>query len=299
MAKKAFLLGCNSAGLKHCERDVQLMDEALTTHGYEITQLTEVERIAPSWKLLPHLSKFLESCGAADTVIVYFAGHSLNLGKGKFYLVLADDINNFNNRLKAGELLDRLRDECKAADKLLILDCCEAAKAATDYSWDEEAGEHFRIFTATSSKQTALEIDEICGGGLFTAWLYRALTVEAGQLADADGYLRINRLDDHLQHQARGYHSPGGRPAPVPRLYGSTDKKIILTDKITTRSNPTTGYPRSLMSELKSLLTLQRPTSEQIQQCFDACRAQSDPAIPPGPTDDLNRLVDYLDLEPV
>ena len=75
-------------------------------------------------------------------------------------------------------------------------------------------------------------MDAEIGGGLFTSWLYRALAMEAAALADADGYLRINKLDWHLRQQSTSYVSPTGRCAPVPALYGSTARNIVLTDRV-------------------------------------------------------------------
>jgi hypothetical protein len=296
MARKAFLIGCNSAGLKHCETDAARMKQALALHGYEIALMERTEHKAPYWNLLGQLQSFLNDCAQEDTLVFYFAAHSLSEGQA-YKLVLADDINSPNNQLDVEILLPPLR-ESRPRDKLLIFDCCRAGKTASHYDWQTAAGEWCRIFTATSSKETALETDGDTAAGLFTAWICQSLTTEATRLVDPDGFLRINRIDDHIQQKAKSHHSPSGRPAPMPRLYGSSDKKIVLTEKITAQSSPPTGYPPALIAELATLLAMHGPFAAQVQACFDYCHSYSDPpfARPGCGTDNLNCVLDYLSL---
>jgi len=226
MARRAFLLGCNSDGLSYGDSDAARMQTALAQHGYEITPLERAEDKSPYTKVLARLETFTSSCRPPDTAVFYFAGHSLN-DRGQFKFILADPIREFRNQLRATLLLDVFR-ECPARDKLLIFDCCRAGRTGRDYDWSEEAGEYFRIFAATSSKETALEVDGATGGGLFTAWLYQTLMSDASQVADAEGYIHINRLDAHVRQLATAHRSPSGRPVPRPALYGSTASDLII-----------------------------------------------------------------------
>lgn len=296
MTKRAFLIGCNSAGLVHCDTDAALMRKALEQHKYEITHIEDPELKTPYYNLLKPLQIFVNSCEDKDTMVFYFAGHSLNLGKENYKFVLADDINNSDNQLLASILIPILR-QSKAADKLLIFDCCQSGKAAElVYDWSREAGEYFRIFTATSSKATALEVDGETGGGLFTSWVYRGLTIDTAVAADADGYLRVGKLGEYACSRAISYKSPGGRPAPKPRIYGSTDQDITLTEQITPTYNPSTGYPRPLITELQSIMALHALSAEQVSDCLSVCLAHSDPPIPlPGcDRGDLDCALNYL-----
>ena len=128
MTKRAFLIGCNSAGLTHCETDAALMRRALGMYDYKITLIDRPEWKAPYWRLLEQLQKILDTCNKEDTLVFYYAGHSLTEDRS-FKFLLADDINKSCNQLPVATLLPLLR-QCQAANKLLIFDCCRAGRAA-------------------------------------------------------------------------------------------------------------------------------------------------------------------------
>ncbi len=74
--------------------------------------------------------------------------------------------------------------------------------------------------------------------------------IYTAKLVDEEGYLCVRKLDEYAQSRAKRYRSPGGRPAPIPRVYGSTGQDIRLTEQLTSMFNPSTGYPRRLITEM-------------------------------------------------
>jgi len=244
--RRAFLLGCNSAGLKHCESDAEgTMHEALSRYGYDITTCTT--RQLKEWSAAPagpigplsprdlvstKVGQFLQGCAQGSTALFYFSGHSLYRGN-VFNLVVGSEVSAEDHLFSVEALVALFKQHSKPADRLVILDCCEAEKAASlDTFWNTAAENWGRIWVATRTNEHAQELDGDTQGGLFTAFLSRALTTCASELADNRGCLRINRADELVREQAKDFVSDSGKKAPTPSAYGASRHDILLASGI-------------------------------------------------------------------
>lgn len=246
MAKRAFLVGCNSAGLQYCEGGAVLMKQALSLYSYEITH---IEKTISRAELIGYLMKFIDSCEKQDSMVFYFAGHSL-VERRQYKLVLADDVNLPKNQLPATMLIEHFR-ECPAIDKLFIFDCCKSGQMDENYDWSQHAtGDWCRIFAATNSKENAIETDKGIKGLMFTSWLYRALTNEATRLADDEGCLRINEIDGYIRNLVKNHNSSDERSIPSPGLHGSNSNNIAIAENIKVNPVKHTNYPQNLSDPL-------------------------------------------------
>ncbi len=227
MAGRAVLLGRNSGGLEHCPRDVNLMHEALRAHRFKC-------RVVPESATLGQVTEavvgVIDACGADDTLVVYFSGHSY--GDDGLQLVLDDQIHVLRNQLSGATLVGWLR-KCRAQNKLLILDSCQSGQAAPD-DWPSQPGDHFRVLTATDGRSSTKEHDALQAGA-FTYHLHLALTdaalrrgAPAGVLTE-DGHLSVDSLYPWLRRAVADYDRVEGKqPQAEPQLYGSTAKDVFF-----------------------------------------------------------------------
>jgi len=109
--------------LKNPVNDARAMDAKLRQLGFAVTKVENLQRA----QIGRTLSAFAGGIRAGDEVVVFYAGHGLQV-KGVNYLTAVDaDIHTEDdvplNSLNLNSLLDRL-DEAKAGVKLLFLDAC-------------------------------------------------------------------------------------------------------------------------------------------------------------------------------
>lgn len=186
--------------LKYCNNDVKLIRETLVLQcNYDKNNIFEMTDGSPPslqpWKrfLLRNLKQYLDLAQPQDSVLFFFSGHGL-LHDSKGYLATIDaDEKSPAETAFAIQDLQSLLTNCKAKQKLVILDCCHAgakraAPANPADAIDRLFGNAEGIFTLASCKanQVSLE-DHENEQGLFTYHLAAGLeNVNIGQ-APADG----------------------------------------------------------------------------------------------------------------
>jgi formylglycine-generating enzyme required for sulfatase activity len=149
------------------------------------------------------ISKWLQLQSRDDTVLVFFSGHGF-FDKGKSYLAPQDcEVSNPVGTCWLTSELRGLLEDCKACQKLLILDCCHAGgKAAGGSSASPaELGGAFRnarglITLASCSKdELSFEYDDK-QQGLFTYFLAEGMRGEADKLpnGNSDGIVDSDEL---------------------------------------------------------------------------------------------------------
>jgi hypothetical protein len=229
MIGRAVLIGRNSGTLKHCLRDVTLMQEALSAHGFECRRIPTSDSLGD---VINAIAKVTDACCQQETLIIYFSGHAY--GEDGLQLVLDEPIHLQANRLQGNILVDLLSG-CVAQSKLLILDSCHAGQAVDKAdNWSNQPRNHFRILTAADGRSRAREDDQL-QAGVFTYHLYRALTdptlrrPSPDGVLDAHGHLSAGSIDPWLREAVSGYKSvKGGQRQPEPQLYGSTAKDVFF-----------------------------------------------------------------------
>lgn len=227
MAKKAFIIGKNTKSLRWSERDAELMNEALSIRGYEITK---VEPTNNKYKIMIIFDDFIDEIAHTDTVIFYFSGHAYT-PKGELELVIDDNLQSSKSTLDASYFTDAFT-KSNAETKLIILDCCRANTEGKN--WKPEFGnEKYRLLTASESLSQSKEIDELAAS-LMTFFLHKSLTESANNIADEENNLRIGNIYNWIVAEIKEYDK--ARKLPLPSLLG--DLKIdfsIATVKKTTK----------------------------------------------------------------
>lgn len=263
--RRALLLGCNSEGLEHCERDANCMAEALTRCGFEVAgcltssslsgycdgRMATPNGLSPVAEVTEQIRGFLSDCRRGDSALLYFSGHSC-FDHGVFNLVVGETPTDTGHLLALDTLIGLFKQHRKPAEQLLILDCCEGEAAADDEFWNQAAGAWVRIWVAARTNEHAQELDESTQGGLFTSLILRALSDEGASLADAGGRLRISAVDGFVRDQTRKYRSKTGKPPPRPGLYGNTSHDILLAEGLA--RPPATGFSPDALARLRDML---------------------------------------------
>ena len=282
MARRAFLLGRNTGRLRHCaaydeqgrlaRSDLWLMHDCLgRVLGFDQVEVAPGD--AAYQEILAQLGAVTHACTAQDTFVFYFAGHSW--GSDGLQLVIAEDYRERQNWMPARQIVAFIKD-CPALCKLIILDSCEAGKAAEGLLPDP--GCNVRVLTATDGVLNAQERTPLAAG-VFTFHLHKALTDEALRHAgangvlDEDGNLCLERIHRWLRAQVPGYAKDGEPRIPEPQLYGGVGREIYFAKGLT----PCLRRPFA-PDELAALLALladAQLTPEQLDEEYEDVLAKS------------------------
>ncbi len=214
-ARWAVIIGVNQyldpkiLKLKYAVPDAEMMADKLVERcGYEpdrVLVLTD-DQVKPHLRPLrinleEQMVAWLEQAKPGDTVLIFFAGHGFLDDRGQTYLAPQDcRLDRIGlTGLRTEEVRNMLQ-ECKATQKLLVLDCCHAGNAkggAAAGPGGQELAAAFKdaaglITLASCGKaEQSLESNER-GHGLFTYFLAEGLG-GAGDY-DRDGIVDSDEL---------------------------------------------------------------------------------------------------------
>jgi hypothetical protein len=220
--KWAVLIGVNTyldptiSSLKYCVADARQLAETLVRRcGYEepriliLTDDQPEEHFRPlGFNLRKQINLFLRNVQVGDTVLVFFSGHGFLDAQGQAFLAPKDcDRDNLGlTAFRADDLRDQLA-QCRATQKMLVLDCCHAGSAKSGESpglSGAELGRAFRdargLITLASCKrdETSQEWQEK-GHGLFTHYLVQGL--EGAADFDRNGLVDSDELYRYTSDQ--------------------------------------------------------------------------------------------------
>ncbi|KPA16259.1 repeat-containing protein [Candidatus Magnetomorum sp. HK-1] len=219
MAKKAFIVGVNTLGLRYSKKDADLMYECLVKYDYEITI-----PIYTKSNILEQFDQFIDDADKIDTLIFYFSGHGYT-PKGDLLLVIDEDLSKRKSTININNITEAYL-HCKAQNKLIILDCCNAMNVTDD--WKVEQCERYRILTSSERLDTSKELDNLKASFL-TYSIYHALMRCAHQISDEEGLIRINSLSEWLETRARQHNAVNNAiSVPIPNLLGNHKANIPL-----------------------------------------------------------------------
>ncbi|QDU61482.1 Caspase domain protein [Planctomycetes bacterium Pan216] len=198
--------------LRYCVSDAHLLNDTLVQYcGYDadnvllITDRQQKAHLRPMKRnLTTQVRDWLSYPGEEDTVLVYFSGHGFIDRAAQGYLAPQDCDRDalIKTALRTQELRDMLN-ECKAKQKILILDCCHAGAAKGDEGTEavsnptlskvfEDAKGLMTIASCTSNEKS--QEWSTLKHGLFTYFLAEGLRGSADRdgdrIVDADELYR-------------------------------------------------------------------------------------------------------------
>jgi|GEM_PF-3656388 len=244
MAKKAFLIGANTFGLSFANNDVMLLNEALQKHDYEI--------IIPSLSksdILTKFDSFVDDCKKNDTIIFYFSGHGFT-PKGSLQLVIGEELTKNKDQISI-DYITGLIEECKAENKLIILDCCQA-NAITN-NWNPSQSERYRILTASEKLEKGKEIDAFKASFL-TFYIHKAL-YNSETIFNHKETISINDIYIWLSEQTEIFNSQNNSiKVPFPNLLGNQKINFPLAlNKYTIINNSQSDSNSQPLTQIKTM----------------------------------------------
>jgi len=228
MSQYAFICGSNgpvsSSPLRFADTDAAAIATALAhpRWGYQV-KCADVG--ASASRVRDQLYDAADKCTESDTFICYFAGHGL-LNRGHLYFLLEQsDIGRMLSTCLPASDFTHALSRCRAAQKLLLLDCCHAEAATgmvtglrgpTNVPMEEYVtpDEAYVLLFASGRLESARE-DLQFGGGFFTQSICRALGPDFRD-ASASGRLTVAELEAWLTKKGRTRSG-----VSVPRSFGA------------------------------------------------------------------------------
>jgi len=211
MARKAFVVGINTKGLRYCERDAELMSECLERYGYDIITLKSRANRA---EIIIKLGEVIRSCSATDTIVVYFSGHGRAEGNKLVYVIENDEI-------ALNSIVVEALESCRARDKLILLDCCNADRAITGWNTNNNS-ENYLILTASRFPSDVAKEDDDWQAGFFTLKIHEALTQHPPNVCSgsAGDKIQVKELFNWLLTQVKEHNDRSNKKISEPDMFG-------------------------------------------------------------------------------
>lgn len=201
--KRALVVGLNNypnCSLDWCDNDAIAMKELIESNGDGSPNFDVYPIIGncTKYKLYSKIEKLFED--DTDVALLYFSGHGSEMDGG--YLCTTD----FSKRDLGVRMTDilNLANESRCKNKVIILDCCFAAKMGESILLNSNSvlGDGVTIMAASQSWQTSDENDVI-EHGVFTELLLQGLK---GGAADISGNITPASLYSFVDQSLGAWH---------------------------------------------------------------------------------------------
>lgn len=234
--KKALLVGINdyqNAALKCCINDAQEVSKLLERNedgskNFDIVLMNDVKDKSSLKQLISKLFS-----GQEETALFYFSGHGCINEYGGY--IVTPDYEKYDEGLSMSEL-SNIVNKSKIANKIIILDCCYAGAAGTDFSLDNNSSvipNGVTIMTSCRQDEPSMETGM---HGIFTELLISALKGGASDLS--------------------GDITPGGIYAYIDKSLGAWEQRPLFKTNISRFISLRKVQPQVPTSELKQIVDL-------------------------------------------
>lgn len=255
-ANRAILVGVNEYGgatLDFCVADAKALGQELLCGGVfreqEVIVMTDDARNFVDRPTAANIADRLENLaqlGEIDTLLVFFAGHGVIGNDGNGYLLTLE--GTVKRAIKLDDLKKWMSD-CKASERILIMDCCHAGKGVRDLGilpTAKAVAEGIVVVASCSDEQRSFD-DSERGHGVFTAFFIEGMR----GAADEDHNMQVT-LAEAFHYSERNVKSW------VYARYNKLQTPVIM---------PTFGGTRILVGKVRqtaastTTTTRQRPTT--------------------------------------
>jgi len=221
--------------LKFCEKDGQLMYEALKKADFEILKKNILIGKVEFNSVQKAIKNFFrgDDVQPDDTLLFYYSGHGAPWGKDEYYIITSDtdarkpDVNGFKF-----SNLTTLADDSISTKKISILDCCfsggaKMAKGITDSQalvgkiimndqFAEEGDGSYLLASSLSTQQSFNSKEGDCS--VFTKYIVQGLSGEEEEAVDEKGYVTPEKLGSYVFKKMRFLETP---QKPIKKVEGS------------------------------------------------------------------------------
>lgn len=231
--RKALIIGIDNyptAPLNGCVNDAAAFSSVLESNGdgtpdFDVKLTTDVSSKAELKKLISELF-----AGDSDISLLYFSGHGTVNELGGY--VVTPDAQKYDEGISMYDILV-LANKSKSANKIIILDCCNAGAFGSPEITGSETSqlkEGITVLTASRKDESAVEVN---GHGVFTNLLIDALQGGAADL--------------------RGHITPGSVYAYIDQALGSWDQRPVFKTNITRFVSLRTIAPQVPLETLRKI----------------------------------------------
>jgi formylglycine-generating enzyme required for sulfatase activity len=209
---RAILVGINDYGgsrLDYCVADAKALAEQLVRGGEfqaeDVIVMTDdaAENLnRPTSANITDRLENLAQLGETGTLFVFFAGHGVVGEDGGGYLLTLEGTVKRSIKI---EDLKRWMGDCRAKDRILVLDCCHAGKGMRDLAilpTAKAAAVGLLVMASCGEKQGAFD-DAARGHGAFTASLLDGLNGAAD--ADKDQRVTADELFRYAERSVKAW----------------------------------------------------------------------------------------------
>ncbi|MBP8130670.1 MAG: SUMF1/EgtB/PvdO family nonheme iron enzyme [Candidatus Hydrogenedentes bacterium] len=203
--------------------------------------------------ILAILGQWVSLAGPEDSLLVYFAGHGLELG-GKLALMPLDGRTaDVENTCIPFAMFESKLESCAAKRSLVILDACHSGAGRSGSGMtpgmmaDIEKHSEGRI-TLASCKQDEVSHEYEAGHGAFTWFLLQGLG--GGADANGDGVVSALELSNYTFEETRRW-AAGKALKQTPRLISDISGDIVLA-KVTVVRPPEPARPPAVTQPAQS-----------------------------------------------
>ena len=230
--------------LRSPEQDAERLADVLKDHKIGGFDDVEVLHDKTDSQVRAALDQILSDRDRDDLVLIYFSCHGQVTDQQRLYFACSNtDYDHLASSSIARSYLNELMEDCPAAGRILILDCCfsgafaQGFKAAAGGPLDGQVGRGYVVMTASSDYEYAFEEESLSLNAprvsLFTDVMLQGLSSGAADL-DGDGRVTIDELFRYT-HEAVARR----RPDQNPKLFAYSVEPNLYIARAATTSHMT------------------------------------------------------------
>ena len=230
------------------------------------------------------LDQLLSDRQLDDLVLIYFSCHGQVTPERRLYFACRNtDYDHPAGSSVARSFVNELIEDCRAAGRILLLDCCfsgafaQGFKATSGGALEGQVGKGYIIMTAADEYEYAFEEDAMFldspRTSIFTDVMLQALATGAADL-DGDGLVAMDELFRYV-HDAVVRRRPGQKP----KFFAfSADPHLYIARAVT--KNDELGVTRSAPADTGGEKQSTAPASTLTRQHLDVARGIREIAEP-------------------
>ncbi|QTA78464.1 Caspase-like domain-containing protein [Desulfonema limicola] len=232
MTRRAFVVGSDgpNSDLKFARSDAEKIIKLFNKRGYIIPNENKEPfiptKLDSNYAIIERFADFLEECDFEDTIFFYFAGHGKCHENGRELHLIIDTTKYdriSSTAIKISEIINIFR-TCRAKNKLIILDCCDAGWAEEEFKTELE-NTNCLLICASGKNENAIEFEELKGG--FLSKLFVKAFENPSTTIVKEGLVLYNLFENWLLEEAENFKSKNiEKISSTLSVYGKRDQTI-------------------------------------------------------------------------
>jgi tetratricopeptide (TPR) repeat protein len=280
--------------LEFCEKDGELMYDALTKTGFEIPQENVLIGHVDSFLFNKTIREFFrgDHVKPDDTLLFYYSGHGVPKGKDEYYIVTSDtdvskpDVDGF-----PFSFMTSLAENSSSTKKISILDCCYSGgakmskgnkgsqalvgKNIMDNQFIEEGQGSYLLASSLSSQQSFNS--KKGDSSVFTHYLVQGLSGKDRDAVDKYGYVTPEKLGNYVWKKMKNFDQD---QRPIRKVEGSGEIYLAYYKELGSETSQGNLGPQQIDDYVKRAIEKQlQEERESISQTYQSIQKPEKPSI--------------------